>query len=340
MYLSLFSYQRLRRKVLKLFCKKGYVLINKSSRFSKQGSRQGISCSEPVDFFPFVSREGVREMVSLQKGLNVFHGHVALQQDIVVKAQYPWPVLEFGCLLSGTIEGDSITDDRQKYHWGGNGGHAWVSYCSRSQSTVTYFSGEPIHVVVFQLFAPLLDTLFLDTDALICTEQINNCLANASSVTPLLHQIIGYMRCKDFCLDELDRLYLTSKSCELLFHLRHSVIGKGRCPLLGTRARAVDRAVRMILEHLDTRLSLEQIAREAGVCATGLNAGFKEAFGTTVFGYIRQQRLSRARELIEHQDKTVSEAAWESGYQSLSSFHRAFYARYGVAPGTFSKKKS
>ncbi len=195
-----------------------------------------------------------------------------------------------------------------------------MSYCKCSQSTITYFSGEPIQVVVFQLFAPLLDTLLLDTNILICAEQINNQLANASGVTPLLQEIIGHMEGKKFCLDELDRLYLTSKSYELLFHLYHNVIGKGQCPLATNQAKAVDRAVRMIQEHLETPLSLEQIAREAGVCATGLNAGFKETFGTTVFGYIRQQRLARAKELMKYQGKTVSEAAWESGYQSLSSF--------------------
>ncbi len=315
-------------------------MINKSSLFNSQRNRQeqDIHCSDPVDFLSFSSQEGAREMVSLQKGLNLFHGHVALQKDIIVEAQCPWPVLEFGCLLSGTIEGDSITDDQQKHHWGGNGGHAWVSYCSRSQSTITYFSGDPINVVVFQLFAPLLDTLFLNTDAMICTEQINNQLANASGVNPLLKEIIGHMENKNFCLDELDRLYLTSKSYELLFHLRHSVIRKGQWPLAANQARAVDRAVRLIKDHLDVPLSLEQIAREAGVCATGLNAGFKATFGTTVFGYIRQQRLSRAKELMEHQGKTASEAAWESGYQSLSSFHRAFYGQYGVSPGTFSKR--
>ncbi len=277
---------------------------------------------DAADFLSFSSREDSQGMVSLQKGLSLFHGHVDLQKDTVVEAESPWPVLEFGCLLSGAIEGDSITDDREKRHWGGQDGHAWLSYCSRSQSTITYFSGKPIHV----------------TDALNCVEQLNNQLANAHGVHLLLQKIIAHMKNKNFCLGELDRLYLTSKSYELLFQLRHSLTDKHQVSSSASRSKTVERAVRMIQKNLDVPLSLEKIAREAGICATGLNARFKEAFGTTVFGYIRQQRLARARELMEHQGKTASEAAWESGYQSLSSFHRAFYAQYGVAPGTFSKK--
>ncbi len=190
---------------------------------------------------------------------------------------------------------------------------------------------------MFQIVAPLLPTLFLDTDALLCVEQFNNQLANAHGVNLLLKEIIRYMEKKHFCLNELDRLYLTSKSYELLFHLRHSLTSKHKISLSASRTRIIERAVTMIQNNLDASLSLEQVAREAGICATGLNAGFKEAFGTTVFGYIRQQRLARAKELMEYQGRTVSEAAWESGYQSLSSFHRAFYAQYGLSPGAFSK---
>ncbi len=299
---------------------------------------QDFYCPDTADFLSFSSRKESQGMVSLQKGLSLFHGHFDLQKDIVVEAESPSPVLEFGCLLSGAIEGDSITDGQEKRHWGGQDGHAWLSYCSRSESTITYFCGRPIHVVVFQIAAPLLPSLFLDTDALNCVEQLNNQLANAHGVNLLLQEIIAHIKNRNFCLGELDRLYLTSKSYELLFQLRYSITDKHQVSLSANRSRTVERAVRMIQKNLDAPLSLEQVAREAGICATGLNAGFKEAFGTTVFGYIRQQRLARAKELMEHRGKTASEAAWESGYQSLSSFHRAFYAQYGVTPGVFSKK--
>ncbi len=299
---------------------------------------QNFYYPDTADFLSFSSQKDSRGIVYLQKGLNLFHGHVDLQKDIVVKAESPWPVLEFGCLLSGAIEGNSITDNREKRHWGGQDGHAWLSYCRRSQSTITYFSGKPIHVVVFQIVAPLLETLFLDTDALNCVEQLNNQLANTHGVHLLLQEIIAHIKNRNFCLGELDRLYLTSKSYELLFQLRHSLTDQHQISLSASRNKTLERAVRMIQKNLDAPLSLEQVAREAGICSTGLNAGFKEAFGTTVFGYIRQQRLARAKELMERRGKTASEAAWESGYQSLSSFHRAFYAQYGVTPGVFSKK--
>ncbi len=317
--------------------------MNKQSLQLRQqqipGHQQGLHSPAPVDFLSCSSQKDSQGMVSLQKGLSLFHGHVDLQKDIVVEEESPWPVLEFGCLLSGAIEGESITDDREKRHWGGQDGHAWLSYCKRAQSTITYFSGKPIHVVVFQIVAPLLPTLFLDTNALNCVEQLNNQLANSHGVNLLLQEIIAHIKNKKFCLDELDRLYLTSKSYELLFQLRHSLTeDKHQVSLSASRSKTLERAVRMIQKNLDAPLSLEQVAREAGICATGLNAGFKEVFGTTVFGYIRQQRLAKAKELMEYRGKTASEAAWESGYQSVSSFHRAFYAQYGVAPGKFSKK--
>lgn len=83
---------------------------------------------------------------------------------------------------------------------------------------------------------------------------------------------------------------------------------------------------------------LEVLARKSGLCATYLTEGFKKTFGKTVFGYIRQQRLLRARELIAVHGMSASNAAWEIGYSSLSSFHRAFLAEYGTTPGSYRRQ--
>lgn len=40
-----------------------------------------------------------------------------------------------------------------------------------------------------------------------------------------------------------------------------------------------------------------------------LKNGFKELFGTTVFGFVREQRLERAKQLLEKEQITVSEQA-------------------------------
>jgi AraC-like DNA-binding protein len=64
-----------------------------------------------------------------------------------------------------------------------------------------------------------------------------------------------------------------------------------------------------------------------------LKLGFKQIYGTTVFGYIRDERMRIARNLLERGECNVSQAALVVGYESLPSFIRQFKKRYGYNPG-------
>jgi AraC family transcriptional regulator, transcriptional activator of the genes for pyochelin and ferripyochelin receptors len=61
-------------------------------------------------------------------------------------------------------------------------------------------------------------------------------------------------------------------------------------------------------------------------------------YGTSVFGYLRKLRLEEARRLLENGGMNVTEAAFAVGYNSLSSFSRAFSAQFGATPMHFLKK--
>ena len=61
-------------------------------------------------------------------------------------------------------------------------------------------------------------------------------------------------------------------------------------------------------------------------------------YGATVFGYLRKMRLEEARRLLEKGDMNVTEAALAVGYNSISSFSRAFSAHFGSKPLSFVKK--
>jgi AraC-like DNA-binding protein len=66
-----------------------------------------------------------------------------------------------------------------------------------------------------------------------------------------------------------------------------------------------------------------------------LKSGFRETFGTTVFGYVRKLRMDKARSLLEIGDLNVTEAALEAGYCSLGHFAAAFKKRFGTLPGQY-----
>ncbi|WP_353190012.1 AraC family transcriptional regulator [Pandoraea pnomenusa] len=107
------------------------------------------------------------------------------------------------------------------------------------------------------------------------------------------------------------------------------------------RERATRRAVLAARDLLDTQLqtppSLPALAREVGINVNKLCAGFREQFGTTVHGYVRERRLATAFTLLSARRISVSEAAWQCGYTD-SHFTKVFRERFGVLPNTLTRE--
>lgn len=92
-------------------------------------------------------------------------------------------------------------------------------------------------------------------------------------------------------------------------------------------------AVRDFLEaNLDRSFSLGTIARELGLSVTALQRHFRAIHGTTVFDYLRDRKMERARQALEAEGATVAEAAYRAGYASAANFATAFKRRYGISP--------
>ena len=79
-------------------------------------------------------------------------------------------------------------------------------------------------------------------------------------------------------------------------------------------------------------LSLDDIARYAGLNDNSLQKQFRALYGTTVFDFIRQTRLQRARQALGHDGLTVGQAALVAGYTSAANFATAYRRCFGISP--------
>lgn len=75
-----------------------------------------------------------------------------------------------------------------------------------------------------------------------------------------------------------------------------------------------------------------ELAQRVGLNRNALQAGFKAMFNTTIFGYVRDQRLATARVLIEEHGLGAAEAGYRVGFASPSAFAAAFRRRFGHPP--------
>lgn len=108
---------------------------------------------------------------------------------------------------------------------------------------------------------------------------------------------------------------------------------------------ATDDARDLILEkinlfvsnNLHRQLTVADLASELGYSVSYLRAIFRDRLGFSLGKFIRASRLSKAADLLEHYDLSITEVAEQSGFESLTAFSRAFKQAYKVAPKAYSK---
>jgi|694.fasta_scaffold49487_2 AraC-like DNA-binding protein len=80
-------------------------------------------------------------------------------------------------------------------------------------------------------------------------------------------------------------------------------------------------------------LNLPEVARYCAVSEGHLSRLFHHTTGLTFRAYLTQVRTEHARALILHSNRGITEIAYESGFQSISQFHRVFRKSFGMSPG-------
>jgi AraC-like DNA-binding protein len=95
----------------------------------------------------------------------------------------------------------------------------------------------------------------------------------------------------------------------------------------------------IIISNFKNPPSLLSLARQVNLNDCTLKKGFQQIFGTTVFGYLHDYRMERAKELLLEANK-VNQVARTVGYSSHSAFMNAFRKKFGVNPSVYSRKNS
>ncbi len=82
-------------------------------------------------------------------------------------------------------------------------------------------------------------------------------------------------------------------------------------------------------------LSLQRIARRAGMSARSLSRRFREQTGTTPARWIMGVRVRRAQHLIETSRLSIERIAAEAGFGSTATFRDRFRQMVGTSPQTY-----
>ncbi|MFD2556804.1 helix-turn-helix domain-containing protein [Sphingobacterium tabacisoli] len=129
-------------------------------------------------------------------------------------------------------------------------------------------------------------------------------------------------------------IYMESKVLEILAFCFEEPKGFKDVKLSNRDIDCVRHAEKIISDHIDRPFTIEVLAKKVGINQTKLKIGFKNLFGTTVFGYLQELRMNRAKEYIHESELSIDEISQQCGYINVSSFSAAFKKYFGHSPST------
>jgi AraC-like DNA-binding protein len=100
-------------------------------------------------------------------------------------------------------------------------------------------------------------------------------------------------------------------------------------------AAKLAQAMREDRPYLEPELSLFELARRIGVPSNYLSQTLNEHIGENFFDYINRWRVEAALPLLRAGERSVLEIALEVGFNSRSTFYKAFRKVTGHAPGAY-----
>ena len=127
-------------------------------------------------------------------------------------------------------------------------------------------------------------------------------------------------------------MFYKSHITALLSHYFGQLANQQSTKIDASQLEKINLAQEILLSDLENPPSLTELAHRIGININKLKIEFKAQFGVPVFKYLQNERLKKAYNLIKNERKTIQEAAWAVGYDSLGSFSNAFEKKFGYRP--------
>lgn len=275
------------------------------------------------------------------KNIHVCYGDVRLNKDYFIGIEFPVPVIEMHFLVLGNS--CLTTKNGSQYHLSGNQHN--LIFCPDKEYLVsspdekeTTFS---MHIIFPEsYFLSLVNDAYPvmnDFKKAMLARNFSMLAKDNMSIIPEMNSIIQeIIGCKRKGI--LKSLFVESKIIKLLMLQLEQFEQMEYHANSWLKRHDIEKIhhVKSIMdENLAHPFSLIELARMAGINDFKLKKGFKEIYGTTVFGYLKDIRMLDAKKLLLENDKSISDIAMLCGYKFVQNFTKAFKKEFGITPDKF-----
>jgi AraC-like DNA-binding protein len=268
--------------------------------------------------------------ISLDPEFPIAAIHPGVLRDLPITTLYTYPGLEIGychegsgiCVVENKVfpfrQGDVTVVDEREYRYSQS--------APKTKSLWTWLNLDPARLLCNA------DERLADTVALAGQDFIN-VLGGAghpgivATVRELIRELIGHKPGYQAAVRGLVAATLAQL---------HRLPGQREKPRTDAkqprRMQRAQPALAFIARNYRNPIPMGALARECKTSVRNFRRLFSAATGRLPLDYLTEYRLSMAGALLRSTDKPVLAISLEVGFQTLSSFNRAFKRRYGVSP--------
>lgn len=279
---------------------------------------------------------GQIERVELAEGVEVAFMEMYFHKDVIYEYQIDCKFFEFAYCLEGKMSyGDYQSKENidinsgDVFYWINGLDKGWIKYHKNTKYSMVaiiykdhFFDGlveksDEIKQIMFGNGLRAF-TGFIDSSELILNF---NQMSEYKEKPHSLHRYM-YLYSKAF---EMVAVFLKEKQAEL--------VGKqSKIKLTDDDVKKIKEARQIVEGNIAEPYSIDELSRLVGLNTFKLKCGFKELYQNTVFGYLRECRMKKARRCLSCSNCTVLEVANIVGYSNPSHFSVAFRKQYGINP--------
>ena len=138
----------------------------------------------------------------------------------------------------------------------------------------------------------------------------------------------------------LKQLYVETKVMELFLLAMERVTSNPLWKQIVLKPYDIEKiheAKNILLEQMDSPVTVIALAHQVGINDFKLKKGFKQIFGTTIFDYLLQARMQKAVELLTSTAISITEISFIVGYQTIGAFTNSFKKHFGYPPTSLRK---
>jgi AraC-like DNA-binding protein len=296
-------------------------------------SRPGYA--ESMKVVPQQLGQGFIRWIQLRE-INVTIFNYQLHHDLFVSDEVFGAAWEIGFNLSGNRSGKRTGENF--IEWGAcEDAGTWITYANDPVLKVDIHLNAPD--ALCQVISETLEELPIEIREYIENDDGKR-FDEINCITPAMRSTLEKIL---FCpsAGKIGQIYLESYCLELIALKLEQLADLEQYPrklLRSLNSDDIDRiylAKKIIANRADDPPSLMELARQVGLNDFKLKTGFRQVFGTTVFGFLHHHRMETARQLLSDRRMNVREVAQAVGYTNQSHFASAFRKQFGVNPKSY-----